>query len=363
MNTRDIQLSRFTPHPPARGTKHVLIRAVNWIGDAVMSLAALREVRLLFPDSHLTLLARSWVCGLFEGQQLVDRVIPFESSQGRLGQLWNLPRTLRGFDLALLFPNAFQAALVPFLARIPERIGYDTEARRLLLTRHATPRIKKLRRHQIFYYLDLLYQTGISSVDYLHDRTFQPNIFLSPTPQGLKQSEALLQSSGVEPGRRLVAVNPGASFGPAKRWLTDRYALLADRLIGEENVEVLILGSPDELIIAREIQDQMEQRPRILTGRTTLSALIGIISRCELFITNDSGPMHLSAALNVPQIALFGSTDEVATGPFSRRAVVIHKHVECSPCLLRECPIDLRCFNRIEVDEVYEIARNHLNRA
>lgn len=363
MSITTIQSSHLKPHAPSYGARRILIRGTNWIGDTVMSLAALREMRLLFPDSHLTLLARRWVSELFEGQQIVDRVITFEDSQTSLRQLWDLPPRLRGFDMALLLPNAFQTALVAFFARIPERIGYNTEARHFLLTHHATPRIRELRRHQVFYYLDLLYQTGLSRIDYLRDPNFQPNIRLSPTPQGIHQAEVLLDGHGIDPDGRLVALNPGASFGPAKRWLTNRYALLADRLISEQGVEVLLLGSSNELTIAREIQSQMSQRARILAGQTGLSSLIGVISRCELFITNDSGPMHLSAALDIPQIALFGSTDERATGPFSQQARVIHKHVECSPCLLRKCPIDLRCFHRIEVDEVYEIARTLLSRA
>jgi heptosyltransferase-2 len=152
-------------------------------------------------------------------------------------------------------------------------------------------------------------------------------------------------------------MNPGANYGPAKRWFSKRYAALADRLIAEIKADIVLIGSREERTLAQEIQTLTQHSLTILTGKTDLASVMGLLSRCDLFITNDSGPMHLAAALDTPQIALFGSTDEVATGPFSSKARVLHKHVECSPCLLRECPIDLRCFSRIAVDEVYDAAR------
>ena len=167
----------------------------------------------------------------------------------------------------------------------------------------------------------------------------------------------MLRAADVSGQRPTILINPGAFYGSAKRWFTNRYAALADRLIEEDQAQVLIIGSAGEQAIAQEIQSLTKQRLTILTGQTDLPTLIGLLSQCDLLLTNDSGPMHLAAALDTPQVAILGSTDEVATGPFSPRARVIHKHVECSPCLLRECPIDLRCFSRIEVDEVYETAR------
>ena len=334
-----------------------MIRGTNWIGDSVMSLAALREVRRLFPHHHLTLLVRDWVADVFENQGLVDEILPLEETSSRLRPFFRLLAKIRHFDSALLFQNAFQAALLTRLAGIPERIGYNTDGRTLLLTRSARPRIKELNRHQIYYYLDLLYQTGLSPQDYLNDPDFKPDIHLSPTEEGIQKAEQLLRAVDVSAQRPTILINPGAFYGSAKRWFTHRYAALADRLIEGDQAQVLIIGSADEKPIAQEIQSLTKQRLAILTGQTDLPTLIGLLSQCDLLLTNDSGPMHLAAALDTPQIAILGSTDEVATGPFSPRAQVIHKHVECSPCLLRECPIDLRCFSRIEVDEVYETAR------
>ncbi len=338
-------------------TKRILIRGTNWIGDSVMSVAALREIRRLFPEHHLVLLVKQRVAGIFKDQGLVDEIITLKNRQSSLNRVFQLSKRLRGFDKAILFQNAFEAAMIAFLAGIPERIGYDRDERRYLLTHRASPRVQKLDRHQILYYLDLLYQTGLSSLDYLNEPGFHPNIHLRLTSKAVHRARALLGEIGVDSRHPLIAIHPGAYFGPAKRWITERYAVLADRLIEEQTVEVVIVGSQDESRIAQEIQSFMKHTPRILTGKTDIPDLMGLLSLCCLFISNDSGPMHIAAALEVPQIALFGSTDERATAPFNPRALIIHKHVECSPCLLRECPIDLRCFHRIEVDEVYESAR------
>ncbi len=341
----------------------VFIRSTNWIGDAVMSVAALRELRRSLPDSYLLLIARPWVAGLFENQGLVDEVYPVDPGETQVQQLRSMIGKVRNCDQAILFQNAFQAALVAFLARVPDRAGYSTDGRRLLLTRRAKPRIKRLNRHQVYYYLDLLHQTGFSPKDYLQDDDFRPDISLKPTKQGIQSARRLLAENNIQPGKSLVLLNPGAYFGSAKRWLIERYASLGNRLVQNRSAQVVIIGSASERGIAERISARMRTGAAIMTGATDLPTLMGLFSVSQLFVTNDSGPMHLAAALDTPQIALFGSTDEIATGPYSRKARIIHKHVECSPCLLRECPLDLRCFKAIEVDEVYEVALSILRHA
>ena len=168
----------------------------------------------------------------------------------------------------------------------------------------------------------MLYQTGLSSIDYLNQSSIQPDIRLQATPRILENADTLMKDTDVDTRRPLIALNPGASFGPAKRWFPERYAALADRLVQEADAEVLLLGSTSEAAIARQISNQMSQKTNNLVGRTDLPALIGIISRCQLVVGNDSGPMHLAAALGIPQVAIFGSTDEKATGPFNPKAVV-----------------------------------------
>lgn len=334
----------------------LLIRATNWIGDVVMSTPAIRELRRLHPGWHITVAARPKVAGLYQDQDLVDEILVLDRGTS-LRQAAELRRA--GFQRAVLLQNAFGAALLALLSRIPERVGYAVDGRSLLLTRRARPQIHRLQRHQVYYYLDLLYQTGLSPVDYLNNGDYTPDISLRPSPTGLQRARELCSDLELPPDSPWVGLNPGAAFGPAKRWPARRWAELGDRLI-DSGAAVLIFGGPDELSLAEEIQAYMVRRARIIAGRTDLASLLAMIDTVDLFITNDSGPMHLAAALDTPQIALFGSTDEVATGPFSPRARVIHKHVECSPCLRRDCPIDLRCFTRISVDEVAETAREML---
>jgi heptosyltransferase-2 len=337
--------------------KRILIRGTNWIGDTVMSLAAFRELRSLYPEAHLAAYVKEWVAGVLREQGLVDEIITFGNRDSGFGD----SKRLRSFDTAVLFQNAFRAALQARMAGIPERIGYNTDGRSILLTRKAVPRIKALNRHQIYYYLDLLYQTGLSGTDYLNEPGFHPDISIRPTTYGLRKAGELLMQEGIrDDNTPLIGINPGAYFGPAKRWLTERYGKLADMLTSRYNAAILVFGSADELPIAQEMAAEMKARPLILTGKTDLETYIALISLSRVFITNDSGPMHIAASLDVPQVAIFGSTDDSATGPRSPRAQVIHKHVECSPCLLRECPLDMRCFTSIEVEEVMEAVRESL---
>lgn len=335
--------------------RRILIRGTNWIGDTVMSLAAFRELRRLYPEAHLAAYVKEWVAGVLREQGLVDEIITFGNKDSGFGD----SKRLRSFDTAVLFQNAFRSALQARMAGIPERIGYNTDGRSILLTRKAVPRITTLNRHQIFYYLDLLYQTGLSGTDYLNDPEFHPDISIRPTTYGLRKAGELLRQEGVRNDNTpLIGINPGAYFGPAKRWITDRYGKLADILSSRYSAAILVFGSADELPIAQEMAAVMKARPLILTGKTDLETYIALLSLSRVFITNDSGPMHLAAALDVPQVAIFGSTDDSATGPYSGKSAVIHKHVECSPCLLRECPIDMRCFTSIAVEEVlYEVEK------
>lgn len=347
-----------------------LIRSTNWIGDAVLSLAAIREVRRLFPDDHLTLAALPWVAALFQDQGAVDAILALDPDAG-----WNRSRTwrkLRGsVDRAIVFPNSFRSALECRMTGAPERIGYRTDGRGILLTRRPLPRFRARGHHHIYYYLDLLHSAGLSPLDYLNaGDDFTPDISLSALPQWKESARALLAEAGTGlPGgtgcrpvgcESLVLIHPGAAYGSAKRWFPERYAEVADRLIESLGCRIALIGSASEIALAERVRQGMRHRPAVLTGKTDLPTLMGLIATCSLFISNDSGPMHLAAALGVRQVSLFGSTDEIATGPFNPRAVVIHKHVECSPCLLRECPLDLRCFDRIRAEEVASAAEDLL---
>jgi len=336
----------------------LLVRGTNWIGDTVMSLAALRELRRIFPETHLAVYVKEWVAWVLRGQGIADEIISFPDDESGFKNRGKLRR----FDAAVLFQNAFRAALLAKISGIRERIGYSTDGRSFLLTRKAEPRIKQMGRHQVYYYLDLLYQTGISDIDYLNTPDFRPDISITPTVSGLRKAGELLKKEGIkDDSRPLIGINPGAYFGPAKRWQTDRYGKLADQLNSRHGGDILVFGSSSENPIAEQIAGHMSKKPVILTGKTDLETYIALLSLLRVFVTNDSGPMHLAAALDIPQVAIFGSTDEIATGPFSSQATVLHKHVECSPCLLRECPIDMRCFTSISVEEVLEAAEARMD--
>lgn len=344
---------------PLAGCSSILVRGTNWLGDSVMSVAALKELRRIHPNARLALICKESVAGLFHGQPFLDEVLTYAEDTMSMRQV--VPR-IRKFQAAVLFQNAFRSALWAYAARTRPRIGYATQSRSWLLTDTAVPRIRSLQRHQVYYYLDLLYQSGISDRCYLEDASFRPDIRIAPTGEGRRNARALLQEAGVSDGSRLVLINPGATFGPAKRWFLVRYAELADTLVLSEGLQVAFIGSRSEEGLAREIASRMRAPAAVLSGRTSIPSLIALMSMSRLLVTNDSGPMHVGAAVGIPLVALFGSTDEVATGPFSSQADVIHKHVECSPCLLRECPIDLRCFERIRTGEVLEIVRGRLKR-
>jgi lipopolysaccharide heptosyltransferase II len=349
--------------------RRLLIRGTNWVGDSILSLPALKRARLEFPQAKITLLVLPWVAGIYEGCTSIDDIWLYdrrELHRGLSGKL-RLIRELRErrFDAALLFQNAFEAAVLARLAGIPVRAGYDRDGRGWLLSHKVAVDSRVSNLHQTYYYLDLLEQLlgrprTTKGLEPQPPSQFaaeaMPDITLAVSPERKHAARARLQSQGVDFNRTVVGINPGAFYGSAKRWSSERYATVLDRLIGERQASVVIFGSPNEVAIAEAIHSGMRNRPVILSGRTELNELIAMIACCALFLTNDSGPMHLAAALRVPTLAIFGSTDEIATGPMSPAAVVLNKRVECSPCLLRECPIDHRCMTRISAEEVAQQA-------
>lgn len=333
----------------------ILVRATNWVGDGVMSLPALEALRTRFPSAEVVLVAKPWVAELYNHHPAVNRSIVYDSAGEHRGArgFMKLIEQIRAedFDMAILFQNAFHAAWMAWCARVPVRIGYELEGRGALLTNSVPVPSPALYGHQSNYYLHLLFRAGLverlDPVDRIH---------LNIQPNEKAWAARQLKGLGLEGPRFLVGLTPGAAFGPAKRWLLDRYADLADRLIGALNADVLIFGSQSEKSLAEDIAHMMEHTPTILAGETTLRQLMAMLAQCRLVITNDSGSMHLAAALGLPVVAVFGSTDENATGPVSPFARVVKQPVPCSPCGLRECPIDFRCMQAVTVDKVYRTA-------
>ncbi|MGO8736238.1 MAG: lipopolysaccharide heptosyltransferase II [Terriglobia bacterium] len=335
--------------------KKIMVRATNWIGDAVMSLPAIEALHARFPDSEIVLVSKPWVSEIYWNHPAVSRQIVYDAEGEHRGArgFWKLVRKLRSerFDAALLLQNAFHAAWMAWCARIPIRIGYARDGRSSLLSEAVELPPPAAYGHQVYYYLQLLFRCGIIE----RPKTLQEvRLHLADSEQ--KWAVKQLQTVGLGGRRFLVGLSPGASFGAAKRWLPDRYANLADRLIDGLGADVLIFGSHAEKPLAEAVARAMEHTPVLVAGKTTLREFMALLAKCHLVITNDSGPMHVAAALGLPLLAIFGSTDERATGPVGLRVRIVKHPVKCSPCGLHQCPIDFRCMTGISVDDVYTAA-------
>jgi heptosyltransferase-2 len=332
----------------------ILIRGPNWVGDAVLAIPAMKAVREHFDKSRITLLVRPWVAGLFAAAPFIDEVWS-EARPSGVGDWTRITRDIRNraFDLSLLLPNSFESALMMYLGGVRERIGYATDGRRFMLTNAITPGDEA--KHQVEYYLDLVKTLSQTAVI---DRRY--SIEIQATDAERARARKLLGAGGIPESSSFLVLNPGAAYGSAKRWYEDRFATAADILAQESGLHVAIVGSLGERPIAEQIRLHMKSRTAVLSGTTSLETLIGVLAESSLMITNDSGPMHIAAALGVPTVAIFGSTDERVTSPCGPRTRIVKHAVECSPCLLRDCPIDHRCMKGVTVETVCRAARELL---
>jgi len=327
----------------------VLIRGTNWIGDVVMTFPAIAAVRETLPKARITVLVKPWVADLVRMHPAVDEVMVYErpGRHSGLGGLFALARELRGknFDAALLLQNAIEAAIIAWLAGIPVRAGYSTDARGLLLTHPVKRSPQILTVHQSMYYLEMLKALGF--------RSSGGALRLAATEKQRLSAEKLLGQFGIAGRRPLVGMAPGAAYGPAKRWFPERFAAVADRLAGRTACPVLLFGSDGDRASTEAVQAAAKNPFIDIAGRTNLEDAIALIARCDLFITNDSGLMHVAGALGVPTVAIFGSTNPQTTYPLGERTVIIRRPVDCSPCRKKECPTDFKCMDLVTVDEVY----------
>jgi len=349
---------RISTRAPFDRARNILIRSTNWIGDAVMTLPAVCTVRNTFPGARICVLAKPWVAEIFNICRDVDEVIVFQSPgshSGIVGKL-RLAKELsaRNFDMAILLQNAIEAAMITLLAGIPVRAGYNSDGRGLLLT-HSVQRTAAIRKvHQIQYYLEMVKSLGC--------RSSEAHVHLHPGDEYKILSEKIFTEHSIGREGLIVGVAPGAAYGPAKRWFPDRFAAVSDWVIDNLSARVVLFGSPED----RQTTDLIKQHARHplinLAGKTNLKEAIAVISSCGLFISNDSGLMHVAGALNIPTVAIFGSTNPVTTSPVGERSVVIYKGAPCSPCLKETCPTDFRCMDMISVGEVCETVRGLLTR-
>jgi heptosyltransferase-2 len=338
--------------------KRILVRGPNWLGDAVMCEPALRGLRRLFPEAQIALLVKPAVADLFAGHPALTRVLTYDT-RGRhagLSGKWALSGQLRrqGFDLAVLFQNAFEAAFLTFLAGVPRRYGYATDGRSLLLSDPVAVPDRRTLVHQVRYYWDLLRPLGLTGDP--------PTPELVVFPEEEQAMAGRFAQGGLTATDVVVGINPGSTYGEAKRWLPERFAEVTERLCRticesrEQQVSVVIFGAKGEERLGHEIAARLPSRSLVLSGATTIRELMAAVKRCAVLLTNDTGPMHIASAFQVPVVAIFGPTDWRTTSPFGTAHAIVRQPVDCAPCLLRECPIDHRCMTRVSVDQVYEAA-------
>jgi len=328
---------------------NIIIRMPNWLGDCIMATPVIADVKIHFPNAKLTLMCKEGMEALFLGNPAVYEIFTFATPSTFIHRLEHhdvIEKLREGhWDLGILLPNSFTSAWWFFRGRVKKRLGFRANGRSLLLT-YGVPFPKERGRE----HLVLTYKRVLAPLDIPLSATF-PTLFVMDKEK--EAIEQLLTQYQIPKGARIIGVNPTAAYGPAKCWPKERYHELARRLIQEDpHCYILVFGDQGSADLCNYVTSGLGTRGVNLAGRTSLRELIAFIQKLDLFITNDSGPMHMAAALKTPLIAIFGSTSDVATGPY-QHGTVIHKHVTCSPCFNRVCPIDFRCMTRISVEEVY----------
>jgi heptosyltransferase-2 len=326
----------------------ILIRATNWIGDAIMSLPAIRALHSSHPEAEISVLARPWVAGLYAREDYIASLIPYAPQSGRrdLAAKWNASQALRSqhFDCAILLQNAFEAAAVARLAGIPRRVGYNRDGRGWLLTDAIpVPKPGEIPFHERFYYLELLRRAGL-----IAELPPDGPIRLAGLNQAAQSGRSLFAQLKIT--GPVIGVSPGAAYGNAKRWLPDRFAESARAVARPLGASIVVFGSQSEQALCEQVAAQSHGTN--LAGNTTLAEFIDMTAACALFLTNDSGAMHIASAAGIPTVTVFGPTNHLTTGPTGDLARIVRHPVDCSPCQLRECPIDHRCMTGVSAARV-----------
>jgi heptosyltransferase-2 len=347
----------------------VLVIGPNWVGDAVMATPVLANLRRGLPKAKIDLLVPAYVAPLFEDHPHVDRVLIDRARttwRSALTQAQSQRQTR--YDVALLLPNSFRAALWAWLIGAQKRVGYATDGRRWLLTqplpaasvqphrhRNRGANMERTREgpHQVDAYLRLVEALQIPIVERLP--------VLVPSSQAEREAEQLWTGHGLERQERVIGLCPGAAFGPAKRWWPERFATLADRLVAEAGLTVVLFGGRDEIGLIEQVRGCMRQRAVSLAGQDTLASFAALAARCAVLVANDSGALHIASAVGTPVVALFGPTDPRRTAPSAPHAFVVQREVPCSPCFRTHCPYaDHPCMRLITVDDVLLAVRHAL---
>lgn len=307
----------------------LVVRSPNWLGDAVMALPAVRNLKTMLVRDPLIVAAPEKLAALWQACPFVDQVIALEKPKSIRVTARQL-RPLK-FGAAVLLPNSLRAAAEAWLAGIPQRIGYARSGRKWLLTHPLpVPSRNPVRLHQRYYYLDLVAALG------------------GPTDDSVPE---LRKEPAASDTRKIVAICPGAEYGPAKRWPMENFLAVAKHFAARHNAKIVLLGAAGDAPIASEMAVHLaEVENRV--GKTTLAEFMAALANAKLVLCNDSGAMHVASVLGTPTVAIFGSTEPELTGPLGTRTRVLRHHVPCSPCFLRECPIDFACMRSITPERV-----------
>ncbi len=315
----------------------ILIRSPNWLGDAVMAAPAVRSIAAGRPDAQVTILSPGKLADFWRTLPEVREVIAIEEAKSGVFAVASQIRRAGPFEVAILLPNSLRSALEIWLARVPRRVGFSGHSRRRLLNQVvAEPEIVPgpIRPHHTGRYLQLARAVG-----------------------GMTPDDTMAEPTSLRKPFARIGICPGAEYGPTKRWFPERFAAAAKQISASRPSRFVLFGVAKDAALGAEIEKSLEgSECENKIGETSLAGLIDDLRQCDLLITNDTGTMHLADHLGVPLVAIFGSTDDQATGPRSKRARVIRHQVECSPCFRRECPLDLRCLKAVTADEVAKAA-------
>lgn len=333
---------------PSLSPRNIIVRMPNWLGDAVMATPVLASLRDRWKEAKITAMCQSNIASLIKEDPHVDELFSYKRPSGwvhgEAHQNIITPLQQGHYDLGILLTNSFSSAWWFWRGNVKNRIGFTGNLRNFLLNKAVAWPPNKEKQHLVLTYQALLEPLGISL------STHDPHLYL--TEGELRNAINLLQTFHISEKDTLIGINPGAAYGSAKCWLPERFRELSLKLLEDPSVKIIFFGDATGTPLVNSICLDLSERVINLAGRTSLRELMACIKLCNVFLTNDSGPMHIAAALKTPLVALFGSTSDVKTGPY-KSGIVIHKHVECSPCYKKVCPIDFRCMTRIEVDEVY----------
>lgn len=330
-----------------RQPQNILVRMPNWIGDLVMATPVLTDLRAAFPKASITAMCRKPLCELLEKDEAIDELFCFTRPSNNFLRRQDLRDIIAKieagkYDTGVLLTHSFSSAWWFWQGKVERRIGYSAHFRRFLLTDPVA--FSKEKEHEVISYKKVLAPLGIPVSE------TAPRLYVSA--KEIEESKELLYQRGYVKGKKLIGINPGAAYGSAKCWPPERFRALAMRLMLETDAYIVFFGDATTENLVKEISRGLPEKAIDLAGVTSLRELACLIKDCDVLVTNDSGPMHMGDAFHVPLIALFGSTDEELTGPYGQKTSVINKHVKCSPCFKRVCPIDFPCMKEIGVDEV-----------